>query len=105
MKALLMMVLLLGLGGCAGFQLTKVVTKTEVRVVTTPDSLLKACRATQPPLKNAYEEMPWADKENALATYSVSLLADLKACNTRLVDIKALQSKQVKQLESQTKAE
>lgn len=105
MSKLWILALLVGLSACGGFTTTKVVTKTEVKVVTTPDSLLKPCRASQPPLRNAYVEMSWQDKENALATYSVSLLADLKSCNIQLSEIKSLQAKQVKQLESQPKTE
>ena len=102
---LLLVALAVLLSGCGGFTTTKVVTKTEVKVITIPDSLLKACRASQPPLRNAYVGMSWEDKENALMTYSVTLLADLKSCNTRLSEIKALQANQVKQLESQPKSE
>jgi hypothetical protein len=87
-------VLVFFLTGCATPQ-KEVVVKTEVKVITTPVSLLAQCPVTAPPSREAYRLLNFKERESKLTLYIVDLLKDLKTCNDQINSIDTYQKNEV----------
>ncbi len=85
--------------GCSSTPIERVITKTEVAVIKTPESLLVPCEATQPPEKQKYLKSTMQEKEGLLTDLSNSLYRDLQICSSRIKSIKDFQEKEVKSIE------
>lgn len=94
MKNVLALISVLLLVACGSTPETRTVLKTEYRLIEVPAASLKKCEATPPPDKKNYLDSDPAGKENLLATYSISLLKDLKNCNQQIQSIIDFQNKE-----------
>lgn len=95
---ILILIAVFTLVGCATVT-EKVVVKTEVKVITTPKTLLLPCTVTEPPDKAEYLSKTYQKKEQALTDYALSLLKDLRICNTQVKQIEEFQTNEVNFIE------
>jgi len=98
MRALFIVLTVLFLSGCLSNPV-KVVTVTEYKAVTIPDSLLQKCDVSTPPNSAKYVASNAVGKESLLTDYSINLLNDLQVCNKKFENIRLYQDKQKKILE------
>lgn len=63
-------------------------TVYQYKFVDIDESLLKPCKVSEPPSKETYPNLNFIEKENILANYSISLLRDLKICNSQISKVK-----------------
>lgn len=87
------------IAGCATKPQERVVIKTEIKIVKTPESMLVPCDVTAPPERATYLTLSEKKKEEALSNYALDLLKDIRLCNVQVKKIKEFQDKQVKSLE------
>lgn len=84
-------------GGCSTpAPIIKTVTKIEYKPIAIAPLLLKPCKVTTPPDKEAYLEATFQKREEYLTNYTVELLSDLKICNSQINTIKESQEEQIK---------
>jgi hypothetical protein len=70
------------------------VTKTEIKVIETPEILLKKCEVSSPPDRFKYVHLTDQEQEKELINYNIRLLGDLNKCNGDKEEIKAFQAKE-----------
>lgn len=97
-KLMMLVLTALFLQGCASTQ-KEYIPKTDVKVILTPEKLLKYCPVTKPVSIKEYTAMTPQQREDTLAKLTVDLYKDLKVCNDQIAEIKGFQDRQVKIVE------
>lgn len=85
--------------GCGSTPKERIITKTEVSVIKTPESLLVPCDVSAPPAKEKYLKSTMQEKEALLTDLSGNLYRDLHVCSSRIKSIKDFQDKQIQNIE------
>lgn len=90
----LSLVCLLILTGCSSNPISTVNLKEkEVVKISIPEELLTPCKPEKPLDKDSYLKLNILERESYLTDYSISLLKELKICDSKIQSIRNLNNK------------